>query len=56
MDLLPWVLMVSIWIDEPQKIIPVHTQVYPNYEACMAARKLWDSNKFVALCGPKNNK
>jgi len=56
MDLMPWILIVSIWTENPPTVIPVHTQVYANYEACMEARKLWDSNKFVALCGPKTNK
>ncbi len=56
MELLPWVLMVSIWLEDPPRIIPVHTQIYPNYDACMKARELWDNKKFVAICGLKHSK
>jgi hypothetical protein len=55
MELLPWVLIVSLWLDDPPRVIPVHTQVYPNYESCMKARETWNS-KFVAICGLKTSK
>lgn len=54
-DALPWILSVSLWLDNPPKIIPIYSKVYPNYEACMEARKTWDK-KFVALCGVKTSK
>ena len=56
LDAMPWVLIVSIWLNDPPQIIPVHTQVYSNYDACMKARDLWDHKKFVAICGVKLNK
>lgn len=56
LDAMPWVLIVSIWLNDPPQIIPVHQQVYSNYDACMRARELWDHKKFVAICGVKSNK
>ncbi len=50
MDLEPWVLIVSLWLENPPKIIPIYTKTYDNYEQCMEARKTWDK-KFVAICG-----
>lgn len=53
-DLLPWILIVQLWSDPPPKIKFVYSKVYPDYAACMDARKEWEQKNFVALCSPKS--
>lgn len=51
---MPWILIIQIWTaDEPGQIHLVYRKEYPNYVACMEARKEWTEKKFVALCGVK---
>lgn len=53
-DLLPWILVVQLWTDPSPKMKFVYSKVYPNYEACMEARKEWDQKNLVAVCSPKS--
>jgi hypothetical protein len=53
MDLMPWILVVQLWADTPPEIQMVYRKEYPNYAACMEARKEWIEKQFVALCGVK---
>lgn len=55
-DLLPWILIVQLWseTDPIPKMKFIYSKVYPNYEACMEARKEWDQKKMTAICSPKS--
>lgn len=52
-DLLPWILIVQIWTENPPAIKLVYRKEYSSYEQCMEARKEWIDKKFVAICGVK---
>ena len=54
-DLLPWILVVQLWTDPPPKMKFIYQKVYPDYAACMEARKEWDNKGLVAICSPKSN-
>ena len=51
--LMPWILIVQLWTDPPPKIKLIFKKEYPNYQACMNARKEWDNKGLVALCSVK---
>ena len=53
LDLMPWILVVQLWSDPPPRMKFVYSKVYPDYQACMDARKEWDNKGFVALCSVK---
>jgi hypothetical protein len=54
MELLPWILIVQLWTENPPAIKLVYRKEYPNYEQCMEARNEWTKKKLVALCGVKS--
>jgi len=53
LDLMPWILVVQLWTDPPPQIKFIYKKEYPDYQACMDARKEWDGKGFVAICAVK---